>query len=144
MIKKLKKSVAFLLSVILAMMINLPIGTSGIFDSLLTAKAAEVNTNSGITINEASTVAVSQPTAGDGTESTPYLISTVGELYWFAGLVNGTLEGINQNKNACAKLTADITVNQGLLNDDGTIKRTSVTQWKPIYSSSEQYSPLIV
>ncbi len=140
MIKKLKKSVAFLLSVILAMMINLPIGTSGIFDSLLTAKAAEVNTNSGITINEASTVAVSQPTEGDGTESTPYLISTVGELYWFAGLVNGTLEGINQNKNACAKLTADITVNQGLLNDDGTIKRTSVTQWKPIgLSSSNRY-----
>lgn len=47
---------------------------------------------------------------GEGTEESPYQISTVDELLWFAGLVNGTLmtDGTEQNAAACAVLTADI------------------------------------
>ena len=45
----------------------------------------------------------------DGTKDTVYEISNAGQLYWFAGLVNGTLtDGTSQNKSANAVLTADI------------------------------------
>ena len=37
-----------------------------------------------------------------------YQIGTAGELFWFAALVNGTLEGMTQNTAANAVLTADI------------------------------------
>ncbi|MEI3162320.1 MAG: hypothetical protein V8S74_02750 [Lachnospirales bacterium] len=55
-----------------------------------------------------------------GTNETPtqnsegaYEISNAGELYWFAGLVNGTLtDGTKQNISANAVLTADIAVNK--------------------------------
>ena len=32
-----------------------------------------------------------KPSSGDGSSATPYQISTAGELYWFAALVNGKL-----------------------------------------------------
>ena len=51
----------------------------------------------------------------DGTKETVYEISNAGQLYWFAGLVNGTLDGVEQNKLANAILTANITVNENLL-----------------------------
>lgn len=41
-------------------------------------------------------------------ENGTYLIGTGAELAWFAGLVNGTLEGVEQNRSANALLTADI------------------------------------
>ena len=45
-----------------------------------------------------------------------YQIGTVAELYWFAGLVNGTLtDGTAQNTAAHAKLTNNITINTGVL-----------------------------
>ena len=44
-----------------------------------------------------------------------YEISNAGQLYWFAGLVNGTLDGVKQNTLANAILTANITVNENLL-----------------------------
>ena len=84
---------------------------------------------------------------GDGTLANPYKISTVGELFWFAGLVNGDASvcdynetekptGTKQNTAACAVLIADISVNNNLLanlNEDGTVKDGySVTNWKPI------------
>ena len=84
---------------------------------------------------------------GDGTLANPYKISTVGELFWFAGLVNGDASvcdynetekptGTKQNTAACAVLIADISVNSNLLanlNEDGTVKDGySVTNWKPI------------
>ena len=50
---------------------------------------------------------------GDGTEENPYQIGTAEELYWFAGLVNGTLNGVTQNTGAWAELTADITIPEG-------------------------------
>ena len=72
---------------------------------------------------------------GDGV----YEISNAGQLYWFAGLVNGTLDGVAQNKNACAKLTTSITVNTGVLTADGTLNsENSATfrTWTPIGSGS--------
>ena len=51
----------------------------------------------------------------DGTKDTVYEISNAGQLYWFAGLVNGTLDGVKQNTSANAILTANITVNENLL-----------------------------
>ena len=44
-----------------------------------------------------------------------YEISNAGQLYWFAGLVNGTLDGVEQNTLANAILTTNITVNENLL-----------------------------
>ena len=44
----------------------------------------------------------------DGIKDNVYEISNAGQLYWFAGLVNGTLDDATQNKSANAVLTADI------------------------------------
>ena len=41
------------------------------------------------------TVNLAQP-SGSGTSADPYLISSTGELFWFAGLVNGTLTEIGR------------------------------------------------
>ncbi|MGN0532876.1 MAG: fibronectin type III domain-containing protein [Eubacterium sp.] len=72
---------------------------------------------------------------GDGTVESPYEISNAGELYWFAGLVNGTLtDGTAKNSSANAKLTADITVNRNVLKADGSIADDTrdFAVWKPI------------
>lgn len=51
---------------------------------------------------------------GEGTENSPYEIGTAAELYWFAGLVNGTLtDDTAQNTGAWAELTADIIIPEG-------------------------------
>lgn len=42
---------------------------------------------------------------GEGTAEKPYQIGNANELYWFAGLVNGTLENVQQNESAHAILT---------------------------------------
>ncbi len=42
-----------------------------------------------------------------------YQIGTAAELYWFAGLVNGTLDGVEQDASANAELTANINLNTG-------------------------------
>ncbi|MGN0187226.1 MAG: GLUG motif-containing protein, partial [Paludibacteraceae bacterium] len=58
------------------------------------------------------TINPSKPQTGDGSSASPYQIGTAAELYWFAGLVNGTLtDGTSQNTAACAVLTDDIKVN---------------------------------
>ena len=83
----------------------------------------------------------SQPT-GDGTEESPYQISNAGQLYWFAGLVNGTLtDGTTQNTSANAVLTADITINENVLGADGNlITGKTFTQWTPIGTGEKQYT----
>ena len=83
----------------------------------------------------------SKPANGDGTSSSPYQISNAAELYWFAELVNNTKLG--STANYCAKLTADITVNAGVLNPDCTLNTTnsgSFTAWTPIGNSSIPFS----
>ena len=55
-----------------------------------------------------------------------YQISSAEELYWFAQTVNGG------DYDAHAKLTADITINTGVLNADGTLNGTPTYTWTPI------------
>ena len=81
----------------------------------------------------------SQP-SGDGSSTNPYQISNAAELYWFAGLVNGTLDGVTQKTAAHAKLTANITVNEGVLKSDGTVNSGSFTNWTPIGNYDNQYT----
>ena len=76
---------------------------------------------------------------GDGAKDEAYEIGNAGQLYWFAGLVNGTLtDGTVQNLKANAVLTADIIVNKDLLtsintDDDGNVTNgTSFRIWLPI------------
>ena len=74
----------------------------------------------------------------DGEKETVYEISNAGQLYWFAGLVNGTLDGVEQNKLANAVLTANITVNENLLDSlqydtEGNVSNGSdFITWTPI------------
>ena len=59
---------------------------------------------------------------GDGN----YLIGTAAELYGFAELVN------NGNETANAKLTADIVVNENVLDANGEANTGDFVQWTPI------------
>ena len=68
----------------------------------------------------------------DGTKDAVYEISNAGQLYWFAGLVNGTLSGVAQNKSANVVLTADIVVNENVLKSDGTLNDGAFREWTPI------------
>ena len=73
-----------------------------------------------------------------------YEIGNAGQLYWFAGLVNGTLtDGTAQNLGANAVLTADIKVNKSLLetiekDKDGNVTNgNSFRAWSPMGMSDE-------
>lgn len=74
----------------------------------------------------------------DSMKETVYEISNAGQLYWFAGLVNGTLDGIEQNTSANAILMEDITVNDNLLDSlqydtEGNVSNGSdFISWTPI------------
>ncbi|MGN0173351.1 MAG: hypothetical protein ACI39F_02825, partial [Acutalibacteraceae bacterium] len=108
MTRKLKRPLAFLLSLtmIMTMFMNIT--------SVMTV-SAETTTNPMTPL---------APAKGTGTSDAPYEISTAAQLYWFAGLVNGDASvcdydetnkpnGTQQNTAACAKLTANIVVNTG-------------------------------
>ena len=69
---------------------------------------------------------------GDGSKDAVYEISNAGQLYWFAGLVNGTLSGVTQNTSASAVLTADIVVNKNVLKSDGTLNEGTFKEWTPV------------
>ena len=75
---------------------------------------------------------------GEGTKESPYQIGEVSELYWFAGLVNGDkdicTDGVTQNQEACAALTADITINKRVLDADGNLASCTegLMEWIPI------------
>lgn len=82
---------------------------------------------------------VSDPTPKEpAVENGKYQIGTAGELYWFAGLVNGTLEGVTQNTSANAELTADITVNNTVFDGNGNLREV-LESWTPIGSDSNPY-----
>ena len=51
---------------------------------------------------------------GAGTDASPYLIDNAGKLFWFASVVNGGYEDTNGNSAACAKVTEDITIPEGM------------------------------
>ena len=72
------------------------------------------------------------PTEPTQDENGVYQIGTAAELYGFAQLVNGG------NTNANAVLTADITINENVLNEDGSLNDTNVNsfqKWTPIGNS---------
>ena len=77
---------------------------------------------------------------GDGSKDAVYEISNAGQLYWFAGLVNGTLSGVTQNTSANAVLTKDIVVNKNVLKSDGTVNEGSFKEWTPIATSASPYT----
>lgn len=91
------------------------------------------------------TITPAQPTHGNGTAENPYQISSADELYWFAELVNGSLtDGTPKNTAACAKLTADITVNSNLLSSlniwEGEVLNSWMfTSWTPIGKDGNEY-----
>lgn len=65
--------------------------------------------------------------AGEGTQENPYEISTEDELFWFAGLINGTLtDGTAQNTAACAVPTADINIPISYGGESSTITATEI------------------
>lgn len=78
-----------------------------------------------------------RPTTGDGSAENPYQISNAAELYWFAGLVNGTLVGVDRDASANAILTKDITVNEGVLDavNKGQVSKSDFIEWEPIGTS---------
>ena len=84
----------------------------------------------------------------DGTKDTVYEISNAGQLYWFAELVNGTLDGVEQNTLANAILTANITVNENLLDSlqydtEGNVSNGSdFISWTPIADCMEDHITL--
>ena len=69
---------------------------------------------------------------GDDSKDAVYEISNAGQLFWFAGLVNGTLSGVTQNTSANAVLSKDIVVNKNVLKPDGTLNDGTFKEWAPI------------
>lgn len=89
----------------------------------------------------------------DGKKDKVYEISNAGQLYWFAGLVNGDesvcTAGVTVDKSANAILTKDIVVNEDLLSSlnldsDGEVTGTVTARtWTPIspeYNSEDNYT----
>ncbi|MBR5619537.1 MAG: hypothetical protein IKW76_07365 [Clostridia bacterium] len=61
-----------------------------------------------------------------------YLITSGSELAWFAGLVNGTLSGVAQNRAAKAQVMRDILLNPGIFDDDSKV-------WTPIGTETSPF-----
>lgn len=74
----------------------------------------------------AAIAAGTQPSTGDGSQANPYQIATSDDLVWFAEHVN------SGNTSACAILTADITVNTGVLDSNGNLNGIPSNTWTPI------------
>ncbi|MGN0455403.1 MAG: GLUG motif-containing protein [Acutalibacteraceae bacterium] len=72
---------------------------------------------------------------GDGTNDSVYEIGNADQLYWFAQQVNSGSTSLN------AVLTADIKVNENVLNDNGTLNTalTDPREWTPIGNSSNSF-----
>lgn len=127
---------------------NLPEG----YELAEDAAALKVNVElGGAQLLEATTITPTQPSVGDGSVENPYQITSAAELYWFAGLVNGTLTDVTKNSSACAKLMNDITVNNNLLDrityktdDDGNLTNEvanggNFISWTPIGAANNGY-----
>ena len=75
------------------------------------------------------------PTVPEKDENGVYQISNANELYGFAEIVNNLNNKESWDPHANAVLTADITVNEGVLKPDGTLnteKKNTFKQWAPI------------
>ena len=127
---------------------NLPEG----YELAEDAAALKVNVElGGAQLLEATTITPTKPENGNGTAENPYQITSAAELYWFAGLVNGTLTDVTKNSSACAKLMNDITVNNNLLDrityktdEDGNLTNEvanggNFISWTPIGAANNGY-----
>ena len=74
---------------------------------------------------------------GSGTAEDPYQIANGAQLARFAAIVNGTLDGTQQNTAACGKLTADIVLND-ISNWENWESTAPANIWTPI-GGSEYY-----
>ena len=72
--------------------------------------------------------------SGEGTSANPYQIATKDNLLWFAEHAN------QENLTACAILTADITVNNGVLDSNGDLNSGTFETWTPIGRQGNSYS----
>lgn len=78
---------------------------------------------------------------GKGTVDEPYQISNRAELYWFAGLVNGTLPSGEKNASANAILMNDITVNTGVLDaNKNLVSESDFIEWTPVGNNIYAYT----
>ncbi|MBQ5591786.1 MAG: dockerin type I repeat-containing protein [Clostridia bacterium] len=68
-------------------------------------------------------------------ESGIYLIYKPSELAWFAGLVNGTIAGVEANPAANAKVMSDLLFNINVYDDSMGIR-----EWTPIGTPSKPYT----
>ena len=68
-----------------------------------------------------------------------YLITTADELAWFAGLVNGTLLGVDQNTSANAKITENILLNIFII--EGS-EETNI--WTPIGTPDSPFEGIFI
>ena len=81
------------------------------------------------------------PPKGEGTVENPYQISKAEELYWFAGLVNGTLPSGEKNASANAILMNDITVNTGVLDaNKNLVSESDFIEWTPVGNNIYAYT----
>lgn len=88
----------------------------------------------------AKSITPTRPTIGDG-KTEPYQIGNAAQLYWFAGLVNGTLPNVEKNASANAILTADIIVNEGVLDaNKDLVSGKDFIPWTPIGTSDVPYT----
>ena len=80
---------------------------------------------------------VVEPSSGNGSPDNPYQIASKENLYWFANEVNN-----NSQTSICAVLTADITVNNNVLDADGNLNsgNTNFYEWTPIGTSYPRYT----
>lgn len=76
------------------------------------------------------------PTLPDTDDDGCYLIESADHLYGFAALVNGKLDDTERDKSACGILVKDITVNEDVLDEDGSLKadEEDLAPWTPIMS----------
>ena len=86
-------------------------------------------------------IMTSEPAQKDGV----YQICNRAELYWFAGLVNGTLSGVEQNGSVYAVLTADIIINENVLDAEGnlTVSTDNLLVWSPIGNNRNEFYGII-
>ena len=127
--KKTNKLISILL--VLAMLLSVtPL-------SFITSAAAE------ITPTEPTLTTDKYDVNGDDTKDAVYEITTASELYWFAGLVNGTLSGVTKNNSANAILMNNITVNENVFVDGAlTTDISNLVVWTAIgksFSSTSQF-----
>ena len=78
---------------------------------------------------------------GDDSEDDPYIIEDAEDLKEFRDIVNGQ-NGKTQNSAAWAELTADIVLEQNVLDSDGSLNGddSDFAKWTPIGNRSEPYT----